>query len=138
MDLVAVSPEFDLYNYEWPLRTTTEFSPPGKLVHEEHDRRGQAFNSLIAGGVIISGATLRHAVVSRRVRVNSYTLVENSVVMDNCEIGRHCVIRNAIVDKKVVIPEGTQIGVNLDDDRARGFKVTDQGVVVVPKSYCFR
>jgi glucose-1-phosphate adenylyltransferase len=137
MDLVAVSPEFDLYNYEWPLRTTTEFSPPGKFVHEETDRRGQAFNSLIAGGVIVSGATLRHAVVSRRVRVHSHSLVENSVVMDNCEIGRHCVVRNAILDKNVFVTESTRIGVNLEDDRARGFVVTDKGVVVVPKGYRF-
>ena len=137
MDLVAVSPEFDLYNYEWPLRTSAEFSPPAKFVHEEPDRRGQAINSLVAGGVIISGATVRRSVLARRIRVNSYSLVENSVVMDNCEIGRHCVVRNAILDKGVVIPEGTQVGVNLDDDRARGFKVTDKGVVAVPKGYHF-
>jgi len=137
MDLVAVKPEFDLYNYEWPLRTSAEFSPPAKFVHEEHDRRGQAFNSLVAGGVIISGATVRRSVLARRIRVNSYSLVENSVIMDNCEIGRHCVIRNAILDKGVTVTEGTQIGVNLDEDRARGFKVTDRGVVTVPKSYQF-
>jgi glucose-1-phosphate adenylyltransferase len=137
MDLVAVKPEFDLYNYEWPLRTSAEFSPPAKFVHEEHDRRGEAFNSLVAGGVIISGATVRRSVLARRIRVNSYSLVENSVIMDNCEIGRHCVIRNAILDKGVTVTEGTQIGVNLDEDRARGFKVTDRGVVTVPKSYQF-
>ncbi len=137
MDLVAVKPEFDLYNYDWPLRTSSEFSPPAKFVHEEDGRRGQAFNSLLAGGVIISGATVRRSVLARRIRVNSYSLVENSVVMDNCEIGRHCVIRNAILDKGVIVTEGTQIGVNLDDDRARGFKVTDRGVVTVPKSYRF-
>ncbi len=137
MDLVAVKPEFDLYNYEWPLRTSSEFSPPAKFVHEEDGRRGQAFNSLVAGGVIISGATVRRSVLARRIRVNSHSLVENSVVMDNCEIGRHCTIKNAILDKGVIVTEGTQIGVNLDDDRARGFKVTDQGVVTVPKSYRF-
>ena len=137
MDLVAVKPEFDLYNYDWPLRTSSEFSPPAKFVHEEDGRRGQAFNSLVAGGVIISGATVRRSVLARRIRVNSHSLVENSVVMDNCEIGRHCTVRNAILDKGVIVTEGTQIGVNLDDDRARGFKVTDQGVVTVPKSYRF-
>ncbi len=137
MDLVAVKPEFDLYNYDWPLRTSAEFSPPAKFVHEESDRRGQAFNSLVAGGVIVSGATLRHSVLARRIRVHSHTLIENSVIMDNCEIGRHCTIRNAILDKNVSVREGTQIGVNLDDDRARGFKVTDRGVVAVPKGYRF-
>jgi glucose-1-phosphate adenylyltransferase len=87
--------------------------------------------------VIISGATVRRSVLARRIRVHSHSLVENSVVMDNCEIGRHCVIRNAILDKGVIVTEGTQIGVNLDDDRARSFAVTDKGVVVVPKSYRF-
>ncbi|WMT58842.1 glucose-1-phosphate adenylyltransferase [Truepera radiovictrix] len=137
MDLVAVKPEFDLYNPEWPLRTAAEFSPPAKFVHETSDRRGQAFNTLIAGGVIISGATVRNSVISRRVRVNSYSLVERSVILDGSEVGRHCVVRNAIIDKNVRVPEGTQIGVNHADDRARGFTVTERGVVVVPKSYRF-
>ncbi len=137
MDLVAITPEFDLYNYEWPLRTSAEFSPPAKFVHEENSRRGEAFNSLVAGGVIISGATLRRSVLSRRVHVHSYSLVEDSVLMDNCEVGRHCVIKNAILDKNVRVEDGTQIGVNLDDDRARGFKVSERGVVTVPKGYEF-
>ena len=137
MDLVAITPEFDLYNEEWPLRTSSEFSPPAKFVHEEADRRGQALNSLVAGGVIISGATVRRSILSRRVRVNSYSTVEQSVLFDNVEIERGCTINKAIIDKNVHIPEGTQIGVNLDDDRARGFDVTDNGVVVVPKGYTF-
>ena len=137
MDLVAITPEFDLYNYEWPLRTSAEFSPPAKFVHEENARRGEAFNSLVAGGVIISGATLRRSVLSRRVHVHSYSLVENSVLMDNCEVGRHCVIRNAILDKNVRVKDGTQIGVDLEEDRKRGFKVSERGVVTVPKGYVF-
>ncbi len=137
MDLVDVQPEFDLYNEAWPLRTSSEFSPPAKFVHEDAERRGQALNSILAGGVIISGSTVRRSVLARRVRTHSHTLVENCVLLDNVEIGRHCIIRNAIIDKNVVVPEGTQIGVNLDDDRARGFTVTPQGVVAVPKSYVF-
>ena len=137
MDLVAVTPEFDLFNEAWPLRTSTEFSPPAKFVHEEVERRGQAFNSLLAGGVIISGGTVRRSILSRRVRVNSLSLLENSVVFDDVTVQRRCTIRNAIIDKNVTIPEGTQIGVNLDDDRARGFTVTENGVVAVPKSYQF-
>jgi glucose-1-phosphate adenylyltransferase len=137
MDLVDVQPEFDLYNEAWPLRTSSEFSPPAKFVHEDADRRGQALNSILAGGVIISGSTVRRSVLARRVRTHSHTLVENCVLLDNVEIGRHCTVRNAIIDKNVVVPEGTQIGVNLDDDRARGFTVTPQGVVAVPKSYVF-
>ena len=137
MDLVAVQPEFDLFNPDWPLRTAAEFSPPTKFVHEEAERRGQAFNSLIAGNVIISGGTVRESVLARRVRVNSFSLVAQSVLFDNVEVGRSCVIRNAIIDKNVQVPEGTQIGVNPDDDRARGFTVTERGVVAVPKSYIF-
>jgi glucose-1-phosphate adenylyltransferase len=137
MDLVAVRPEFDLYNYEWPLRTSAEFSPPAKFVYDEDGRRGQALDSLVAGGVFVSGAMLRRSVVSRRVRIHSHSLVENSVVMDNCEIGRHCTVRNAILDKNIVIPAGTEIGVDLDDDRARGLDVTDKGIVVIPKGFRF-
>ena len=137
MDLVAVKPEFDLYNPEWPLRTATEFSPPDKFVHESGDRTGQAFNTIMAGGVIISGGTVRDSVLSRRVRVNSYSSVERSVILDGCEIGRHCVIQNTIVDKNVKVPPGTQIGLDIEQDRSRGFTITDNGIVVVPKSYTF-
>ena len=137
MDLVAVTPSFDLYNEAWPLRGSAEFSAPAKLVHEELERRGQAFNSLMAGSVIISGGTVRNSVLSRRTRVNSYSLVENSVLLDEVVVGRRCHVRNAIIDKNVELPEGTQIGLDPDDDRARGFTVTDSGVVVVPKSYRF-
>ena len=138
MDLVAVQPEFDLFNEVWPLRTSTEYSPPAKFVHEDGDRRGQALNSILAGGVIISGSTVRESVLARRTRVHSWSTVERSVLFDNVEIGRHCTIRNAIIDKNVNVPDGTQIGVNLDEDRARGFSVTERGVVAVPKSYVFR
>lgn len=138
MDLVSAKPEFDLYNPEFPLRTAMEFSPPAKFVHEAGDRTGRALNSLLAGGVIVSGGTVRESVVSRRVRVNSYAELNRSVVLDEVEIGRHCRIQNAIIDKNVHIPPGTQIGYDLEEDRARGFVVTESGVVVVPKSYNFK
>ena len=137
MDLVDISPEFDLYNYDWPLRTSSEYSPPAKFVHEEDGRTGQAINSMVAGGVIVSGATLRKSLVSRRVDVRSHSLIENSVIFGDCSVGRHCTIRNTIIDKNVNVPEGTQVGVNLDDDKARGFTVTDSGIVVIPKGYQF-
>ncbi|MEX2534043.1 MAG: glucose-1-phosphate adenylyltransferase [Trueperaceae bacterium] len=137
MDLVAVQPEFDLYNEAWPLRTSAEFSPPAKFVHETPERRGQALNTLVAGGVIISGGTVRESILARRVRVNSYALVERSVIFDNSSIGRHCVIRNAIIDKNVTVPDGVRIGVDREEDEARGFAVTERGVVTVPKSYVF-
>ena len=137
MDLVAVEPEFDLYNEEWPLRTSAEYSPPAKFVHEEEGRRGQAFNSLVAGGVIVSGSTVRESVLFRRVRVNSYATVERSVLFDNVEVGRHAVVRNAIVDKNVTIPPGMRLGVDPAEDRARGLTVLPSGLVTVPKGFVF-
>ncbi len=137
MDLVKVVPEFDLFNPEWPLRTANLFSPPAKFVHEAGERVGRALNSILAGGVIVSGGTVRESVLFRRVRVNSYALVERSVLFDEVEVGRYCRIRNAIVDKNVKIPPHTEIGYDLEADRARGFTVTPSGVVVVPKGYRF-
>ncbi|MER3536525.1 MAG: glucose-1-phosphate adenylyltransferase [Thermus sp.] len=137
MDLVKVVPEFDLFNPEWPLRTANLFSPPAKFVHETGERVGRALNSLLAGGVIVSGGTVRESVLFRRVRVNSYALVERSVLFDDVEVGRYCRIKNAIVDKNVKIPPHTEIGYDLEEDRARGFTVTPEGVVVVPKGYRF-
>ena len=107
------------------------------IVHDLEGRRGQALNSLVAGGVIISGSVVRSSVLARRVRLHSHSLVERSILFDNVTVGRNCEIRNAIIDKGVTVPDGTQIGVNLDDDRARGFTVTATGVVAVPKGYRF-
>ncbi|SMB93689.1 glucose-1-phosphate adenylyltransferase [Deinococcus hopiensis] len=137
LDLVSINPEFDMYNPQWPLRTSSEFSPPAKFVHEAEGRKGQAFNSLIAGGSIISGGTVRDSVLSRNIRTHSYSMVESCVIFDDVEVGRHSHLRRVIVDKDVVIPPGTKIGLNLEEDRARGFTVTESGVVVVPKSYTF-
>ncbi len=137
MDLISVSPEFDLYNPEWPLRTVNTDSPPAKFVHEGGDRTGHALNSLVGGGVIVSGGTVRESILFRRVRVNSYSEVNRSVLFDEVEIGRHCKIQNAIIDKDVIVPAGTTIGFDLEADRARGFKITESGIVVVSKSYKF-
>ncbi|RJF71267.1 glucose-1-phosphate adenylyltransferase [Deinococcus cavernae] len=137
MDLVSVNPEFDIYNPEWPLRTSSEFSPPSKFVHESEGRKGQAFNTIMAGGVIISGGTVRDSVLARNVRTHSYSLVENSVVFENVVVGRHAHVKNAIIDKNVEVPPGVNIGVDPEEDRARGFTITESGVVVVPKGYTF-
>jgi len=137
MDLVAVTPEFDLFNPDWPLRAANFNSPPAKFVHEAGARTGQAFNSLIAGGCIISGGTVRESVIFRRGRINSYARVERSILLDEVEVGRYSKLKNVIVDKNVRIPPHSEIGYDLEADRARGFTVTAQGVVVVPKSYRF-
>ena len=137
MDLVDISPEFDLYNTDWPLRTSSEHSPPAKFVHDSDDRRGQALNSMVAGGVIVSGTDIKNSLLFRRVHTNSYSSIEGSIIFDNCSVGRHCHIRKAIIDKNVHMPDGTRIGFNADDDRARGFTVTENGITVVPKGYVF-
>lgn len=137
MDLVSINPEFDLYNPEWPLRTANESSPPAKFVHDGGDRVGRALNSLLAGGCIVSGGTVRESILFRRARVNSYSEVNNSILLDEVDVGRHARVRNAIVDKNVRIPPGTEVGYDLDADRARGLIVTDGGITVVPKNFRF-
>ncbi|HVN63322.1 MAG TPA: glucose-1-phosphate adenylyltransferase [Candidatus Binataceae bacterium] len=132
MDLRDARPQLNMYNPYWPLRTANYAQPPAKLVFDENGRRGQALHSVISEGCIVSGGTVRNSVLGRSVFVHSYSLVEDSVIMDYVEIGRHAKIRRAIVDKNVYIPEGEEIGYDLERDRKRFF-VTDSGLVVIPK-----
>ncbi len=134
MDLVAVEPELNLYDREWPIRTVQPMLPPPKFVHGEHDRRGEAIMSLVCQGSIVSGGSVRHSVLSPGVRVNSYARVEESILFDGVEVGRHCRIRRAIVDKDVKLPQNITLGHDHGHDRARGFLVTESGIVVVPKA----
>jgi len=133
LDLCAVHPVFNLYNARWPILTHVPSQPPAKFVHDAGDRVGQAINSVVSNGVIVSGGLVRNSVLSPGVRVNSWSRVERSVVLDNTRIGRHAVVENAILDKNVVVPEGAVVGVDKDHDRARGFVVSDGGVTVVGK-----
>jgi glucose-1-phosphate adenylyltransferase len=133
MDLISVHPVFNLYNREWPIHTGFSSLPPAKFVFDEEDRRGSAFDSIISAGVIVSGGTVRRSVLSPGVSVHSRALVEDAVLLDGVDVGRDAIVRRAIIDKNVVIPRGARIGVNADEDRARGFTLSDNGIVVIGK-----
>ena len=131
MDLRSVKPELNLYNRQWPLRSASYPDPPAKFTFDEAHRRGEAIDSIVSAGCILSGGVVRNSILSRGVRVHTSALVEGCVIMDNCDIGRHTKVRRAILDKNVRVPEGAQIGYDLDADRARGGHVTDSGIVVI-------
>jgi glucose-1-phosphate adenylyltransferase len=130
MDLRSVLPALNLYNREWPLRTAGYADPPAKFVFDEEGRRGQSINSVVSGGCILSGGSVRDSVLGRSVRVHSGAVVEESIIFDNCDIGRRARIRRAILDKNVRVPEDATIGYDLEHDRAY-HHVTESGLVVV-------
>jgi glucose-1-phosphate adenylyltransferase len=132
MDLVRTVPAFNLYNESWPIHSWHTPLPPAKFVVEEEGRTGRAVNSLVCAGVIVSGGSVRRSILSPGVHVHSYAEVERSVLLHDVEIGRHAVVRNAILDKHVRVAPGAQIGVDLDRDRER-FVVSDGGIVAVGK-----
>lgn len=133
MDLLQKSPQLNLYNYEWPILTNQGNFPPAKTVFDFDDRRGQNINSYVCAGCITSGSTVQHSILGPLCKVNSYSLVEDSILFEKVTVGRHVKIRKAIIDKNVVIPDGTVIGYNHDEDRERGYTVTETGIVVVPR-----
>ena len=133
MDLRDAKPHLNLYNPFWPLRTAYYNQPPAKFVFNEESRRGSSVHSIISEGCIISGGSVRNSILGRSVFVHSFSDIDDSVVMDYCNIGRHARIRRAIIDKNVHIPEGEVIGYDLEQDRKRFF-VTESGIVVIPKS----
>jgi glucose-1-phosphate adenylyltransferase len=133
MDLVSIHPVFNLYNYEWPIYTQHQPYPPAKFVHGSGDRIGEALNSAVSPGVVVSGSHVYGSVLSPLVRVHSYANIQDSVLLDSVTVNRHAQVRRAIIDKNVVIPEGCQIGFDHEHDRARGFHVTESGIVVIGK-----
>ncbi|HCT59771.1 MAG TPA: glucose-1-phosphate adenylyltransferase [Acidobacterium sp.] len=134
MDVASVSPIFNLYDKSWPIRTRVRQYPPAKFVFGEPGRTGSAVNSIVSAGCIISGAAMRNSVLSQDVRVNSYSEVDSSIIFSHVNIGRHCRIRRAIIDRDVHLPEGTVIGFDPEEDRKNHF-VTPSGLTVVTRDY---
>ena len=130
MELTKVVPELNLYDSSWPIWTYQEQLPPAKFVFDDEDRCGRAIDSLVSGGCIISGCSIRNSVLFSDVRVNSYSDIEASVILPKVDIGRHVKLNRVIVDKGTRIPDGMQIGVDPDEDRKR-FCVTEQGITLV-------
>jgi glucose-1-phosphate adenylyltransferase len=133
MDLVHVSPQLNLYNYKWPILTNQGNLPPAKTVFDEEGRRGVNIDSYVCAGCITSGSTVRRSILGPLCKINSYSLVEDSILFENVTVGRHVKMKKTIVDKNVVIPDGSIIGYNHKEDLAKGYTVTESGIVVVPR-----
>jgi glucose-1-phosphate adenylyltransferase len=139
MDLVDVVPVLNLYDKSWPIRTLQPQLPPPKFVHYSpglpgEARRGEAVDSMVCAGCIVSGGHVRHSILSPNVRVNSFAVVQDSILFEGVKIGRKAKVRRAIIDKDVEVPENAHVGYDLDLDRRRGFTVTESGIVVIAKS----
>jgi glucose-1-phosphate adenylyltransferase len=130
MDLRSVSPALNLYNRQWPVRSVSYPDPPAKFTFDDENRRGQAIDSIVSGGCLLSGGTVRNSVLGRGVRVHSGAVLDQCVILDYCDIGRRAKVRNAILDKNVRVPEGAVIGYDLERDLQQYF-VTETGIVVV-------
>ena len=131
LELIGVTPPLNLYDDTWPIWTYQEQLPPAKFVFDDEDRRGMAVDSMVSGGCIISGATVRHSLLFSNVRVNSFSYVQDSVILPDVDVGRNCEIRNAVIDRACRISEGMIIGKDPEEDRKQGFYVTEGGVTLV-------
>jgi glucose-1-phosphate adenylyltransferase len=134
MDIVSVSPVFNLYDSDWPIRTHQRQYPPAKFVFAETGRTGTAIDSIVSAGCIVSGGSVKNCILSPDVRVNSYTEIDNSILFSHVNVGRHCRIQRSIIDRDVHIPEGTTIGFDAEADKQRYF-VTEEGITVVTRDY---
>jgi glucose-1-phosphate adenylyltransferase len=134
IELTAVEPLLNMYDDRWPIRTYQPNLPPPKFVFNSKERRGEAHDSIVCAGAVISGGRVTRTIVGTQARVNSYAEVEDSIIFSQVDIGRHAKIRRAIIDKGVQIPEGVRIGYDEEEDLARGFTVSDNGIVVIAKA----
>ncbi|MBL0225039.1 MAG: glucose-1-phosphate adenylyltransferase [Geobacteraceae bacterium] len=133
MDLIHVSPQLNLYNYKWPILTNQGNLPPAKTVFDDDSRRGVNIDSYVCAGCITSGSTVRRSILGPLCKVNSYSQIEDSILFENVHVGRHVKIRKAIIDKNVVIADGSTIGYDRESDLAMGYTITESGIVVVPR-----
>ncbi|MCG8652910.1 MAG: glucose-1-phosphate adenylyltransferase, partial [Pirellulales bacterium] len=136
MDLIDVDPQLNLYDRQWPVRSYQPMLPPPKFVFGSEGRstrRGEALDSLVCQGAIISGGSVARSVIGPNARINSYAQVEDSILFDEVDVGRRCRLRRVIIDKGVRIPPETEIGYDPEADRAGGFTVTDSGLVVIAR-----
>ena len=132
MDLVQVTPDLNLYAENWPIWTWQPQTPPAKFVFDDDTRRGKAVDSMVSGGCIVSGATVRRSMLFSGVHVHSFANIEDSMLLPNVQVGRNCVVKKCIIDKNSVLPEGTVIGLDPEQDKKR-FRVTDSGITLVTK-----
>ncbi|MCW8956663.1 MAG: glucose-1-phosphate adenylyltransferase [Gammaproteobacteria bacterium] len=130
LELIGVTPELNLYDNKWPIWTYQEQLPPAKFIFDEDKRRGMAVDSLVSGGCIISGATIRHSLLFSNVYVDNYSYIDSSVLLPEVMVGKNCIIKHAVIDKGCEIPDGMVIGENAEDDKKR-FSVTPNGVILV-------
>jgi glucose-1-phosphate adenylyltransferase len=131
MELVSITPQLNLYDRQWPIFTHQWQSAPAKFVFNKPGRRGEAIQSMVSGDCVISGSSVLDSLIFSRTRVHSYSTVESSVVLPDVDIGEHCKIRNAIIDRGSRVPEGTEIGIDIEADRERGFRISEAGRTLV-------
>ena len=133
LELIGVTPELNLYDEEWPIWTYQEQAPPAKFVFDDDGRRGMATDSMVSGGCVISGSTVRHSLLFSNVHIDSFSTVTDSVILPEVHIGQHCQIHRAVIDKGCQIPDGTVIGVDPDDDARRYYRTASGVVLVTPE-----
>ena len=131
MELVSVTPQLNLYDQRWPVFTHQLQAPPAKFVHDEPDRRGTAIQSMVSGGCLVSGAEIRNSLLFSRAKIDSFSHLDGAVVLPDVHVERNCRLHRCIIDSGAVIKEGSVIGENHDDDRARGFRVSEKGITLV-------